>query len=276
MDDGGNASITQNIQAIAWKDNKPVAVNAGEQYDIKLEAFYKGTTTKIADTAIKLVGNSAPNVNATLSENASWNSTSTLWAGSGNSNKDFAVASFANERIELGLSGRMKGQSPVGGELGADGFVHFKLSAGDDARFAYSIASKDSPLSSNVFKLKIDIDSSADTEFVELTLGSRTIAVDPLKTTNNHSNTTNSKYIWSNADGTIKIVDDGGDGGKDGLTGIGLVTQNIENISWFDSTPKADNLSTSTYDLILEAWDKDGVTLIGTNHVVFDISAPVK
>jgi|GEM_PF-2011112 len=275
VDDGGNSSVTQNIQAIAWgSDGKAVAVNAGDQYDIKLEAYLKGSTTKIAETAIKLVGNPAPTPSADLSTAASYNGTKTLWAGSGNSSEKFAVTTFTQDGIELGLSGRMKGASPVEGKLGSDGLVHFKLAEGNNARFAYSVASKDAdPLSNNLFKLKIDVDSSDATKFVELILNNRTEAIKAENPTKNHTNTTNSKYIWSNEKGTINIVDDGGDGGADGKTGNGNVTQNIENISWFDSTPKVDALAAGKYDVILEAWSADGVTLIGTNHVVFDIAA---
>ena len=87
----------------------------------------------------------------------------------------------------------------------------------------------------------------------------------------NNKGNTDSAYIWK-LNGNNAIVDDGGDGGKGGKIAGGKVTQNTENISWFDSTPADGSLATGKYDVILEAWSADGVTLVGTNHVVFDVA----
>lgn len=265
-DDGGSVSTTQNIQALQWYNGNHV-IAAGDQYDIKLQAFYKGTNTQVAETAIKLVGNPSPTLNTALSSTATHNADKLL-VGSGNSNGNFAVNKVGDGHIELGLSGRVAGGVVKQGSLGSDGLVHFTMDSGDNARFAYSISSDNKKLSEYTFKLKIDTDGSEKTSFVEFTLADRNGV--PVGHQKNNGGATDSAYVWKA--GAAVIADDGGDGGAGGTGGDGKVTQNIENIAWFDNVTGDSLAAGSHYDVILEAWSKDGATLIGTNHVVFDIT----
>lgn len=249
IDDGGNESVTQNVQAFDWY-NGGRAVQAGDQYEVKLQAYEKGTSTLIAETAIKVVGNSTSNDSA-LSSIATY-STNKLFVGGGNSNEHFAITKFATGDIELGLNGRIAHGDVLQGEVKSDGLVHYEMASGENARFAYSIASSND-LSAYTFKLKVDTDAGNGTSFTELTLGAGAA------NSNGKNKGGDSSYTWF-YEGQAAIKDDGGNT---------KVTQNIENISWFDSTPTNGNLAAGHYDVILEAWN--GTTLIGTNHVVFDI-----
>ncbi len=227
----------------------------------------------IAETAIKIVGNPTT-TSGPLSSTATYN-TNKLFAGSGNSNDKFAITKFADAGIELGLSGRIAGVGATTGEIGNDGLVHFSGTSGDKARFAYSIASEDKQLSEYTFKLLIDTNPGENQQtYTTYTLGAgpaNSYDVQKGKYTNGGGTQSglDSNYTWkkpSEASHLKDIKDDGGDGST------GKVTQNIENISWFDSSPGDSNLEKGHYDVILQAWSKDGATLIGTNHVVFDIT----
>ncbi|PZU77509.1 MAG: hypothetical protein DI546_05850 [Rhizobium sp.] len=248
-DDGGTESVSQNIEALQWF-NGGNNLKAGDQYDVKLQAFHKGTTTMIAETAIKIVGA----IDGHLSDAASYQ-TNELFAGSGNSNSNFATTrlSTSTGTIELGLNGRVAYGDVKAGTLGSDGLVHFEMNSSEAARFAYSISSSEK-LSNYTFKLKVDTDKGAgDPVYTEFVLANRTDEI--AGHTKNHNGTTDSAYVWKLGSTSI-IVDDGGDA-------QGKVTQNVEPFSLGVLQP-------GQYDVVLEAYQ--GATLIGTNHVVFDIT----
>ncbi|WIJ27071.1 Ig-like domain-containing protein [Devosia sp. RR2S18] len=54
-DDGGNGYVTQNIQALHWY-NGTSALNAGANYQVKLQAFAKDTNIQISETSISVLG----------------------------------------------------------------------------------------------------------------------------------------------------------------------------------------------------------------------------
>lgn len=250
-DDGGTESVSQNIEALQWF-NGDKNLKAGDQYDVKLQAFHKGTTTMIAETAIKIVGA----IDGHLS-NAATYQTNELYVGSGNSNSNFAMTRFTTSTgtIELGLNGRVAYGDVKAGTLGSDGLVHFEMTSAEAARFAYSISSSEK-LSNYTFKLKVDTDSGDGAPvFAEFVLAKRT--TEAVGHTKNHNGNTDSGYVWKLGD-TAVILDDGGDGAQ------GKVTQNVEPFSI------GSDLQPGHYDVVLEAWS--GATLVGTNHVVFDIT----
>ncbi len=255
-DDGKSTdgSAIQNIQPLQWLLN--TAGNAGKQgiYDVKLVSTdAAGNST---ESAIQIHATKADSLGAVSKADTGY-----MWAGRGNSAEKFATVELA-EGLELGLSGRIKfAADPISGAINnTDKLVHYSANSGDNVRFAYSIESTtDKTLADYSFKLKIDVDPSAGTQYVVYELN----GTDAVST----SNTGNSSYSWSTTDGFGAIADDGGDGA------IGKVTQNIQNIAWYDADTSSSTLQAGQYDVILEAYQ--GTTLIGTNHVVFDITNPL-
>lgn len=253
-DDGGNATTTQNIQALQYY-NHGNAMKPGDQYDVNLSATFKGTSTVVAETAIVIQSNIESFGSLT-------DVGGNLYAGKGNPATNFHKIDIASSGIELGLGGWVAGVGNNGltHTVGADGLQHYQLDA-STARFVYSVASTDGDmLSANHFKLYIDTDDTDAVHYEVFQLGAS--GGNPATW-----NTQNSTYQWDRIDGTgpiSSLVDDGGDGAA------GKVTQNIMNVGWFDAKG-GDDATPGRYDIKLEAIGADGVSVIGVNHIVLDI-----
>lgn len=235
-DDGGSLSITQNIQMIDWIDSATDAFGVGDIHDVVLQVVNKASGAVVGQSSITLADIDMQ-INAKLEQGA--NGADYIFAGTGNPNENFAIVTTGG--VELGLSARYRGNPDiVEGEI-KDGLVHFSMDAGDTARFAYSVA--DASGATNIFKLKVDVDSGEGVRFVEFT-----------KTGANEADP------WVRVGAGDNIIDDYGTSG---------ISQNIRNIGWYDDVG-GDAVGVGRYDVILEAYRADGVTLIGQNHVVFD------
>lgn len=234
-------------------------------YEVTLSAFSKAGALEAESTVQVVVNN---DIRRTVDAKTFGFSEDHLWVGQGNSTAHFSTATInpTGQQINLAISGRQSGApTPTVGTLSdKDGLVHFKADAGaTDERFAYSISTQTNKLTDYKFLMKIDTDAGLGTNYVVYEMTS-----DPSQKKDN-LNYADSKVSWkkiSDGTGFDKISDDGGDS-------TGSITQNIENISWFDANPQNGTLAAGRYDVILEAWSKDGVTLLGMNHVVFDAVA---
>ena len=251
-DDGGNAQATQNIQPLAllsFLRDSGFSDQPTGNYSIKLQAY--AGNSQLAETAIALHIDEA--ISTTVDGTVASPNGLSLYAGMSNPAEHFAVTTIETAGVELGLSGRYaRGGVVTSTDDVADGVTHFTITQSPDFRFAYSVASTDADTLDNyVFKMKVDIDNTDDVNFMELTL-------------------VNGAWVGFTPDGTlggrsITITDDGHDQS-------GKVAQNIQNIGWYDSNTASTTAAAGTYDVILEAYAKDGVTLIGSNHVVFDVA----
>ncbi len=265
IDDGKSPAgdALQNIQPLRAYINNGASLDTAGTYDVTLSALSK-TGAVEAESTVQVVVNN----DATRSADTStfgYNSTE-LWVGGGNSNAHFANATLTTDegkQINLAISGRQSGAAnpSVGSVSSSDGLVHFKAHAdATNERFAYSVSSQEKTLDAYKIVMKIDTDPSLATKYVTYELQN----VQSVKgSTDNHGF---SKHSWVKTGGDTgftKITDDGGDSS-------GYVSQNIENLSWFDSTPDNGALAQGRYDVVLEAWTSDGTKLIGSNHVVFD------
>lgn len=238
-DDGGSLAVTQNIQMVDWIDSSTDAFGPKDIHDVILQVVNKATGSVIGQSSITLADIDTQ-INAKLVQGAK--DEKYIFNGSSNPNDNFAIVSTGT--VELGLSGRYTlDKNIIAGIAESDGLVHFKMNATDAARFAYSVA--DASGAANIFKLKIDVDSGAGTQYVELVKTGANAAGD-----------------WVHSSGG-KIADDGGNT---------TVSQNIQNIGWYDANTLSTAVAAGRYDVILEAYRADGVTLIAQNHVVFDFA----
>lgn len=259
VDDGGDAAgtTTQNIQAIQWY-NDGHGIQGGETYDVNLFATIKGTDTVVAHTGIVIQNDEAQihTPSGPIVGDGDF-----LYAGQGNPNDGFATVVAGVSQIELGLGGWISNLGAADGVEGSDGFLHYALSAGS-ARFVYSVASLDDDmlLENNTFKLYIDTNPDAGVQEYQVF----TLAADANTLHVGANNTGDSIYQWLHDalnDSTGDITDDGGDGA------IGKVTQNIQSVTYFGNGPTGGG----EYDIMLQAIGTDGVSIIGTNHIVLDI-----
>jgi hypothetical protein len=263
-DDGGDGAgtVTQNIQAIQWY-NDGHGIQGAETYDVNLTATLKGTDTVVAETGI-VIQSDAGSQTLAVADTVAGNADGHLFVGQTNPNTGFATVVSEASNIELGLTGWVNQVGTVEGALDtSDGLLHYTLDNADTARFVYSAESQDADLlSANTFRLSIDTDGSSDTNYQVFQLAANG------GNTADGANIGDSVYQWDHISGdgpTGSITDDGGDGA------IGKVTQNIENVAWFDSETTSETAEPGQYDIMLEAIGADGVTVVGINHIVLDI-----
>ncbi|HEU02067.1 hypothetical protein VSX64_12155 [Aurantimonas sp. C2-6-R+9] len=206
-----------------------------------------------------------------------------MFVGSGNSVNDFVVTQSESAGVELALAVKYRqgpSQDPV--SVDADGTVHFQVEDGAQSTtngsssnnanraawsFDYSIATgldgATTDLSDFTFKLLIDVDPTAGTEFRELTM------VDPGVAVPNDTG-----FIWVDQDGIPRIGDDGGNAN---------VAQNSENYAFgfiedfIDADPNtpgqqpyAPGFGPAEFDIRLEAYD-GGHNLIAANQIAVEV-----
>lgn len=206
-----------------------------------------------------------------------------LFVGSGNSVNDFVVTQSESVGIELALAVKYRqgpSQDPV--SVDADGTVHFQVNDGVQSTtngsssnnanraawsFDYSIATgldgATTDLSDFTFKLLIDVDPTAGTEFRELTMVDHGGAI-----------INDTGFVWIDQDGAPTISDDGGNAN---------VAQNSENYAFgfiedfIDADPNtpgqqpyAPGFGPAEFDIRLEAYDS-GHNLIAANQIAVEV-----
>ncbi len=206
-----------------------------------------------------------------------------MFVGSGNSVNDFVVTQSESSGVELALAVKYRqgpSQDPV--FVDADGTVHFQVEDGAQSTtngsssnhsnraawsFDYSIATgldgATTDLSDFTFKLLIDVDPTAGTEFRELTMVDHGGAI-----------TNDTGFVWFDQDSTPTIGDDGGNAN---------VAQNSENYAFgfiedfIDADPDtpgqqpyAPDFGPAEFDIRLEAYD-GGHNLIAANQIAVEV-----
>lgn len=264
--------VSQNNQTlISYVDSRPVNINTNPKIvDIIVNSINYGQNETYLYDNIKLSG-AGTELNSIAVDGSS------LWVGkatpSGNPVTGFKTADTSE--LQLALSARVtQDPVPLQGTLGADGLYHFARTPEDaNSRFAYSVAvlKSDGSLGDYDFRLQIDGDASHAKQYT-------TFFLQPLGTPTGDVDKP-SGYGWYkdvNRDGQISeadkvagafvvISDDEGVAGK--------VTQNIQNIGWYDQNTASDVLGKGSYDVRLQAFDKTQPgKLLAENHIVIDIA----
>ncbi|WEJ58110.1 DUF4214 domain-containing protein [Devosia sp. FJ2-5-3] len=278
-DDGGNAAVSQNIQALHWYTGKEL-IQDGGLYDIKLTATNKLGQIE-AQNVIQL-NPVLPENYSTVTRGAVADLNGNLFVGSGNTASGFNVVTLANG-IELGLGGRYAYGDTRNVELTPDGPV-INIGSLDSARLAYSVAGVTADtLNDFVIRLKIDTNAGDGSDFIILQLAAngRENGGNSFGVVNSGGN---SHFVWKAATdisfssnqlpgpinipkGQNAITDDGGNES---------VTQNILAPGWFDELPNTSAWQPGKYDVILEVVSKDHygneVAVVGQNHVVYNVA----
>ena len=194
-----------------------------------------------------------------------------LWAGNGNQKTGFTTVDTAQVQLALSVRERLNPVS-VEGELKSDGKVHFNYTPEhDQSRFAYSVATLGNvKLSDLDFKLQIDVNPTAAATY-------RTFLLRPDTTI---TGTQPSGFEWildldnngsiDDADkfnGQFVIITD-----DEGNAAAGQVTQNIQNVAWYDDNLSSSVLTKGSYDIRLQAFDKGSTTIKAENHIVINVA----
>jgi hypothetical protein len=215
-------------------------------------------------------------VNATLDDSAQDPAhPGTMIAGSGIPATAFGIAHnpSADTGIELGLAVHHRSGAPADAAVQStdnydDGVLHYQVAAGADPgnanraewNFDYSVATgvdgQPTHLSDFNFKLLVDVDPTANTNYLEFTMSSGGASTAGVHWTDQYGHT---------------IVDDEGIGN--------LVAQNSENFGFGmfrDSdpvTPGAQNYNFGPghFDVVLEAHSLVDNHLLAANHIVVDV-----
>lgn len=213
-------------------------------------------------------------VNAALDDSAQDpGNPGTMIAGSGIPATAFGIAhnASAGTGIELGLAVHHRSSSPAAvttTDNYNDGALHFQVAAGADPgnpnraewNFDYSVATGVDGQLTNLddftFRLLVDVDPSANTNYLEFTMASGGVGA--------------ANVHWTDQYGHV-IGDD------DGIAN--LVAQNSENYGFGflrDSDPVAPgaqnyNFGPAQFDIILEARDLVDNHLLALNHIVVDV-----
>jgi hypothetical protein len=257
-DDGGDGSeghVTQNIQALQWYLQHGLKdMTVGSEFQIKLEAFVKGTETKLAASEITI------KVDAPTFENSYGNLThvygdNQLFAGGGNPSTGFVKSVNEKAGIELGLDARFtySGSDDLKPSNFATDKDTWHVSKSDlaDFRFAYSAAA-DAGLGKYDFRLSIDKASTAAEDWV-FNLGGDTGGNKDINKGGN------SLFDWIEDDYPAAIQDDGGNG---------TVTQNIQALQWYFGGLNNINVG-DEFHITLQAFDKNtGTELAGTDITI--------
>jgi hypothetical protein len=220
--------------------------------------------------------------NATVTDGAQ-DSAGNLLVGSGNPTTGFT--SVDGKDIELSLSVRETYNNnpafspPIDGVPDANGVLHFARDEVDSlTRVAYSVASLEAntclseKLLSYDIKMTYDLDPSAGEQKATFILAEQQWSEAPQRL----AKYAGSGYEWvldRDKDGELTLADYGEDAviiSDDG--GNHAVTQNIENIAWFDANLDSDVLAKGSYDVRLQAFEKGTTTLATENHIVIDIN----
>lgn len=203
------------------------------------------------------------------------------YSGTGNDPNNYVIVRNEGEGIELGLQVKERsGPSFDPTSVDANGTVHYQVpdgsQIGNPARafwsFDFSVATglngKTTGLGDFTFKLLVDTDVTAATNYLQLTL----VPENPLLAGAPGSA---SDFVWAALGAPLAPVVIGDDGGVPGL-----VTQNSQNYVFYNSLIDADPVSPgqqsyaptygpATFDIQLLAYH--GAELIGVNHVVVDV-----
>lgn len=282
-DDQGNLTktgqVTQNIENIAWFDdnlNSNFLVNG--YYSVSLTAKSQNGQNHdvdISNQIILIVGDGPLQAVTTPSAGllAVAQNLDNLWAGTGNPAAGFLIkeAEYApsGKLLQLGLTAR---QTKVGEayETVPGKSNNFAIdNAGDDIRFAYSIATDAASLANFDIKMKMDMDEGLGAKFKTfiLTEAVSDAGSNPsgfawvLDADNDGKISTTELAALTNKTAGAYIADDQGNGSQ--------VSQNIMNLGWFDADMSTANVQKGTYDIILEAYDKgNGLTALGLSPVI--------
>jgi len=192
----------------------------------------------------------------------------TMIAGSGIPATAFGIAhnSGADAGIELGLAIHHRSGPSANAAIQStdnydDGVLHYQVAHGADPgnagraewNFDWSVATgvdgQSTHLSDFAFKLLIDTDPSANTNYLEFTMSS--------------GGTSTANVTWTDQFGhTIK--DD------EGIANT--VAQNSENIAFFANPGYAPTFGPGHFDVVLEAHSLVDNHLLAANHMVVDVS----
>lgn len=282
-DDGGNDSVSQNIQAIHWYTGGNL-IQDGGLYDIRLTATNKLGQIE-AQTAIQINPVLADDYAVKIGETKTANADGKLYAGSGNSADGFQIVALKNG-MELALGGRIAHGGPNAVQAPVDGVV--TVDSGTNIRFAYSVSGLEaadiggivnynpvdgtyikSPTDKGnyIIELSVDVNPSATaTTFMTWTLADLNQPnLSDIPGTNNAAGDSN--YVWlPKQSGQLPIVDDGGNAS---------VTQNIQTPFWLDGTPEDFMWEAGHYNVRLDVYNQDAygnkVALIGSNEVIFNV-----
>lgn len=266
----GNSDPTGNLKLDVTTDDGTYSLKWVEML------HFNGGTTSILDdvlynvelgTSIRLDGSLDPSALEPSGPDAG-----NPYQGSGNDPNNYVIVRNEGEGIELGLQVKERqGPSFDPTSVDADGTVHYQVPDGSQIgtpgrafwSFDFSVATglngETMGLGDFTFKLLIDTDVTAATNYVELTL----VPEDPLLAGPPGSG---SDFVWALPGGTPVAIDD--DGGVPGL-----VTQNSGNYAFYglpDYNAGTGFAGPATFDIQLQAYD--GAELIGVNHVVVHVA----